>query len=380
MRPSRGAFLAGAAAALTARPASAAVADAAALFAAGDWTAAAAAYDEAVRAQPGDAAALAGLARLRYAENRLDQAGDLAARALARDPNVPFGAAVAQGAAERAALLAAPVEGPAQTIVRFEAVDPLPILAVRIGGKAATFYVDTGAGDPTIDPGLARELGLTVQSAGTGVFAGGRTAAVGKTRVPVLAVGDAVMRDVAVNVLPTRNLDILARPVDGVLGTRTLLRFLATIDYAAGRLVLRRRSGVPPDDGIPVPFWWYGDHFLMARGSINAAPSMLFNVDTGLAGAGFMPSPATIAAAHLDVSAPAGSGQNGPGQEVAVVPLDGARVTLGDVTRRDVRGLYTPGGNQFGIFPFAVGGAISHQFFRSGALTFDVARMRLLIV
>ena len=379
---SRRGFVAGTCAALALpRAARAATADAATLFASGDWTGAVAAYEAAVRAQPDDPAALAGLARLRYAANRLDDARELASRALARDPNVQFANTVVQGATDRAALRAAPIEGPPQTIVRFAAVDPLPLVPVRIGKRAATFFVDTGAGDPTIDAALAQSLGLAVQNAGTGVFAGGRTAQIGKTRVAEFSVGDAVMRNVAFDVSPgmrERNAEIFGRQVDGVLGTRTLLRFLSTIDYAGGRLVLRRRTDVPSDDGVPVPFWWFGDHFLFARGSINDVPPELLLVDTGLAGGGFMPARPTVAAAHLDVGGPSGTGTGGGGA-VRVVPVTAARIALGDVVRRNVGGLYTPDGDFFGIFPFSVGGLISHGFFRTGTLTFDVARMRLLV-
>src|SRR5262249_48980764 len=57
-----------------------------AAFHAGDFAAAAKAYEAALKASPKDAASLAGLASVRLLENRFDQAIALAQRALAAEP------------------------------------------------------------------------------------------------------------------------------------------------------------------------------------------------------------------------------------------------------------------------------------------------------
>ncbi|MBV9439421.1 MAG: hypothetical protein JOZ24_05475, partial [Candidatus Eremiobacteraeota bacterium] len=187
-----------------------------------------------------------------------------------------------------------------------------------------------------------------------------------------------VLRDLNVDVVPTRVIPFFQPPADGVLGTRTLLRFLATIDYAGGRLVLARRRSTEPA-GNAVRMWWYGDHFLMARGRVADSPEALYCIDTGLAGGGLMPSEATIRAAHLDVGTTAGTGVNGAGQAVQVVPFSAPSITLGAVTRTNIRGLWSPEGTPLKIFPFACAGMISHLFFRPGTLTFDVDAMRLIV-
>jgi len=47
-------------------------------------------------------------------------------------------------------------------------------------------------------------------------------------------------------------------------------------------------------------------------------------------------------------------------------------------TIRATPGTYFPDGDQYGIFPFAVAGTISHEFLKHGAVTFDFAAMKLI--
>ena len=85
-------------------------------------------------------------------------------------------------------------------------------------------------------------------------------------------------------------------PIDGIAGTVVLYRFLFTLDYPGGRLVLRRAtpessrtamSESAATGAVRVPFWLAGDHFIFARGTVNNAGPYLFHVDTGMAGGGF---------------------------------------------------------------------------------------------
>ena len=55
----------------------------------------------------------------------------------------------------------------------------------------------------------------------------------------------------------------LERPV---IGTGFLSRFQATLDYPAGRLVLRPRDA-EPEDGVGVPFRIAATHLLLVRRS-----------------------------------------------------------------------------------------------------------------
>ena len=105
---------------------------------------------------------------------------------------------------------------------------------------------------------------------------------------------------------------------------------------------------------------------------------MLFFVDTGLAGAGFTCPPSTVKAVGLELRQDqAGKGQGGGG-EMAFVPFVVDELSLGEVRRQRVDGVAGPFPPQLEWdLGFHLGGLISHQFFRSGALTLDFAAMRL---
>lgn len=163
-------------------------------FHAGDFATAERGYEAVLKSSPKDAAALAGLARIRVLENRNDQAIALAREALAVDPaNASAGTTVRGAELRKADLagagfhLAAPPS--AETVIPFVATDPLPIVQVTIGGRRAYFFIDTGAADFIIRPELAKELGLQTEAAGQGVFAGGKRAALERTTIPELQIG-----------------------------------------------------------------------------------------------------------------------------------------------------------------------------------------------
>jgi hypothetical protein len=278
------------------------------------------------------------------------------------------------------------IGAPARATIPFITTDPLPLLSAQLNDRDVLLLIDTGGPDLTIDPALAQEIGVALTDAGTGVFAGGRRAPMLRGSVPRVALGDVELRDIPALGLPTRRLPFFGtRRADGVIGTRFLARFLPTIDYVRGALVLRARDATSPigdalvrDGAVAVPMAWMPDHFLFVSGRINDGPDGTMLVDTGLAGGGIVPSRTAIADSriHLD-EASAGTGIGGGG-EVRAVPFR-ADVTVGTRRVAAVPGLYTPEGDPFGIFPFALRGAVSHEYFRGCSLTFDFDHTRLLM-
>ena len=115
-----------------------------------------------------------------------------------------------------------------------------------------------------------------------------------------------------------------------VIGTGFLSRFLPTIDYPGGRLVLRPRDG-EPGDGVGVPFRIAATHLMLVDGVLNDAP-MTFLVDSGLRdehGAAFTAPAATLAAAGIALPATAPErGSTGAGDvtlELGRFPIRAAR-------------------------------------------------------
>jgi hypothetical protein len=275
---------------------------------------------------------------------------------------------------------------PARATIPFVVTDPLPLLAARLNDHDALLLIDTGGADLTIDPAFAGEIGVALTDAGSGVFAGGKRATIKRGIVPRVALGDIELADIPTLGLPTRQLPFFGeRRADGVIGTRFLARFLPTIDYVRGALVLRTPEGTAPfgdamvrDGAMGVPMSWVPDHFLFVSGRINDGPEGFMLVDTGLAGGGISPSRTAVADSHIALDEASAITGMGGGGAVRAVPFH-ADVTVGTRRVRAVEGLYTPGGDPFGIFPFPIRGAVSHGYFRDCALTFDFDRARLIV-
>jgi predicted aspartyl protease len=358
------------------------------LFAQGRFDEALRVYEDAAKSTPTSGAALARLARARLYQGRESDALELAQQALALAPGDPAARAT-QGMAQARLRSFGPdfyqIANPASTgSAAFVITDPLPVVNVVIGGREATFLIDTGGPDIMLRRPLAEALGLPISEGGIGVFAGGRQARVERTVVPEIEIGGIRIRNVPAGINPSANgLKLPGVEIDGVIGTGLLMHFLSTIDYCAGKLTLAPRDTSPAFEARAaagganvVPFWLVGDHFVFARGKVNQAEG-LFLIDTGLAGGGIVAPKATLDAAGItiDESKPmTGQGGGGP---VQFVPFR-ASATLGSLTRDDVPGVYTlGGGDPLAAFPFRSSGAISHSFFRQSRLTLDFETMKL---
>jgi hypothetical protein len=271
----------------------------------------------------------------------------------------------------------------------FIAVDPLPVLHVRVDGIDAIFLIDTGAPNIVLDPDFASELHLAVTNAGTGVFGGGRHAQVRRTVVPHLDIGGAHADDVSASVLPTRSYRLLPNiRIDGILGTGLFERFLATIDYPQRRLILRPRnagtsqqfeSAAQRDGASIVRCWLIGDHFVFARARVGDAPDGLFLFDSGGAGIGLMASKWLVTAAHLKLDTAHAQAAMGGGGSFESIPFSAPSIAVGNAMQRNVPGSYTPQGSPLDAFPFNVEGIISHLFLKHYAYTVDFTAMKLVL-
>ncbi len=266
------------------------------------------------------------------------------------------------------------------------AVDPLPLFSVQVNGRQAYFMLDTGAPNLIIDPNFAKELGLPMTGGFNGTFAGGKHAEVRDVLVPAFRIGSVTLRNLQSSALPTRPIPFFGhKRVDGIIGTIFLSQFLSTVDYPNRRLVLRPRSASAAFEqslgagAATIPFWYVPDHFLLARGSVNALNDQLFLVDSGMAGGGFGPSQETVAAANIGLDEMhTGTGVGGGGA-VSIIPFTLDRLCLGTACQANVRGLYTPQGSPLQNFPFKVAGIISHQFLEHFAWTIDFDAMRMVL-
>jgi predicted aspartyl protease len=356
-------------------------------FKAGNFDAALGAYARAVAADRNDLDARIGLGTVELYLNRLaDAKRDLTA-ALAVDPDNAIAkrrlAAVAQREGMPGAFVV-DMHGLGEVDVPFIALDPLPTIHVTVNGHPLTLFIDTGAPTIGLSPEAAKAVGATIVPAGQGVFAGGKMAGVSETTLDRVDVGG-----ITVSSMPADVIGGLSEPaadhVDGAIGTEFLDKFLSTIDYRRKLLVLRPATDSSTFEAAAqarganlLPMWLVGDHFIFARGHVNDGPDSLFNIDTGGGGIGVQLTKSALDASHVTPDAAHAQSFTGGGGEAHALPFS-ATVTMGSRSKSNVPGLYFDQGDQFGIFPFAVAGTITHVYFLGGALTLDFAAMRILV-
>jgi predicted aspartyl protease len=278
------------------------------------------------------------------------------------------------------------------TNLRFVMIDPLPVVQVRVNNSnLVNFLIDTGAAEVIIDTEFAKEIGAMQFGPEIGTFAGGRKTAYQHGRVDSLTLGDFTIRNVPIHILDVRRFSygFGGKRLDGIIGTVLLYHFLATIDYVGNELVLQRKTKdilkrveqeAVESESVIVPFWMAGDHYMVAWGTVNKSPPMLFFVDTGLAGGGFMCPMSTLRKASIDLQEDEAGQFHGGGGKVRYVPFIVDELTLGGAHEHNVQGSYlgekSPLKKRAG---FHVGGVISHTFFRQYALTIDFVGMRFFL-
>ena len=280
------------------------------------------------------------------------------------------------------------VQGDGQiTRLKFLRTDPLPLVTVRVnGGKEATFFIDTGDSEVTLDTDFARELGVPQFGAVQGTFAGGQHAEVQQGRIESLTLGDWTVKNLPAVMMPLRQLSegLGAKQIDGVIGTTLFYHFLATLDYPNGELVLRRKNAAnlaqfvaASSKSVSVPFWIASDHFMVAWGRVETLPPVLLFVDTGLAGAGVNLAESVIKRAGIKLEEDKASSGAGGGGNLKIVPYVVHRLSFGPVQEENVPGLYDGPFPWENLFGFHLAGMVGHDFFKRRAVTFDFENMKI---
>ncbi|SEF65867.1 Tetratricopeptide repeat-containing protein [Nonomuraea solani] len=262
------------------------------------------------------------------------------------------------------------ISGPGSVRIPFAATDPLPMVEASLNGAPpALFFLDTGALF-ALNEDYADRLGIPMYGHTTGRTMYGEHKAY-QGRVDRLTLGGLDIERLPVHTIPDaiRLTAPDGRTTQGAIGTSVLARFLATIDYPGRALVLNRNRRAPLAATHSAPMWFVGDHFPLSHGTVNHLDKMVFFVDTGGGDIGFTAPRATFTAAGMEV--PEGDGTH---------PVTVERVTLGSAVRERVPGLTGAFPEWFeNGFGFRIGGLPTHEFFRPYALTFDFARMRILM-
>jgi len=279
------------------------------------------------------------------------------------------------------------ISDPEETIIlKFVSTDPLPLMQLCVNkSEPLYFLLDTGASEVIINSEMADKLGVVQFGSDTGTFAGGKKADSQHGFIDSLILGQVTIKNVPVRLLHTVKFSAAAggKKVDGIIGTVLLYHFLSTIDYIKGELILRPKNSdlekkfKTISSYSSMPFWMSGDHIIVTWGKVNKSNPLLFFVDTGAAGFGFLCPASTIDAANISLSQESLEGIGGGGK-VSLVPFYCDELSLGDVNQQKVF-------SAFGPFPedleynqgFHIGGLISHNFFRPFSLTLDFSNMKI---
>lgn len=159
----------------------------------------------------------------------------------------------------------------------------LVIDAVLNGQGPFAFLLDTGGHD-VLTPQAAAALGLHAVGGSAGLSLGSQSYVLQNVRVRDLRVGHARLRNQHFFVTPLAY-PIVERgghePVAGILGLEFLERFTTTIDYGAGKIVLRPRGARIPRPSIPMAF---SDDIPLVDATFAGRPGT-FTIDTGNSGA-----------------------------------------------------------------------------------------------
>jgi len=260
--------------------------------------------------------------------------------------------------------------------VEMQFSDPLPYVLAKVNGFEGLFLIDTSAPEVILDPEFA--LYSHVQTAPQPK---GARIRFGFGRVGQFTMTGVETDDVPVMLLSTRGLTPFARNkrVAGVIGTEFLSHFRPTIDYVHSRLVLEPHDAPAHTAGsiAEVPFWFVGDHFLVARGRLDQGREQMFLIDSGMAGTTFAAPKSTLQDANIPIPVPQGPARNVIGAPpTALFPI--TRLSLGTLSQTNLKGNY-------GSFPplleqglgMHIGGMVSHGFFVPYAVTFDFVRMTI---
>jgi len=277
-----------------------------------------------------------------------------------------------------------------ETVVKWVAMDPLPLVQVRVnGGREVTFFIDTGASVVTLDTDLAKELGITRFGSVEGTFAGGQKAAVENGKIDSLTLGAWEVKNLPVAIMPLRPLSktLGSRQIDGILGTVLFYHFLTTLDYPNKQLILRRRNeqnlrqfeANPGKEAVTIPFWMASSHFMVSPARINGREPTLLFVDSGLAGAGVKLGEYAIKHDGIKLLEDKATESVGAAGKFRSVPFVLNTLALGAAQQPNVNGYFE------GPFPwemtygFRLVGMVGHEFLRRYAVTLDFDGMRIIL-
>ena len=253
---------------------------------------------------------------------------------------------------------------------------------VKVGDRGLDFVLDSGAGEITIDNGVAHQLGLPEFEKQSTVTAGRYTTY--RTIVPEMHIGDLVLRNVAVQVVPQGWESSNGVKAVGLLGFDFFAELGLTIDYEHQRVTAVPGGVFAPPTGpqvIPLDVR-IGNGSPYASVRLNGALGERWVVDTG--GAGTFMIFDYFARRHPEALRDNGGGGAlrdrtfvGIGGDIAARPYQIASLKLANINFVDFVGYRV---TDSGAYAENADGLIGTDFLRLFTLGFDYGNSRLYLV
>lgn len=270
------------------------------------------------------------------------------------------------------------VSNPQTVVIHFRQTNPLPAIMANVNDLVGLFLIDTGGPEIVLDPdfALAAHVQMISQDQRT------RTPGMSFGRIQRFVTPGMEMADIPALITSTKGLSPVTRGkrVAGVIGTEFLSHFRPTIDYAHDLLILEPKDSPAPPERVAaeIPFWYVGDHFLLAPGRLDQGPKQLFLVNTGFSPITFTAPDSTLRDAGIAVPTPRGPLHSPIAPPTAEFPI--ARLQVGDLQEKNLKGIFGPFPpsleNGLGVH---IGGIVSHGFFNDHTVTFDFVRMKITV-
>jgi hypothetical protein len=172
------------------------------------------------------------------------------------------------------------MNGSGRTTVPFQLLNNHVYANVLVNGKGPFLCIFDTGGHDLLMPATAKTLALTVEGASPGTGAGEAVVSTGFTRDVTFRIGDLVIKNQAIAVLPITSREVEGFEERGMVGFDVFRRFVTVIDYGSKTLTFIDPARFDPQgSGTAVPFVFY-NQLPQVDGSFEGKAGK-FDIDTG---------------------------------------------------------------------------------------------------
>ena len=167
-----------------------------------------------------------------------------------------------------------------RTVVPFKLLNNHIYANVLVNGKGPFLCIFDTGGHNLLMPATAKALAIAVEGASPGTGAGEAVVDTGFARGVTFKIGDLVIKDRAISVVPFAGLETEGFEEQGMIGFDVFRRFVTVIDYAKKTLTFINPARFNPHGaGTAVPFVFY-NQLPQVEGSFEGKAGK-FDIDTG---------------------------------------------------------------------------------------------------